>query len=501
MARLKLAGGFLFLSGLSLIASELETRLPARVGPLLAIVLDLAAHALVVFTMSEAGRPFLLLLALPVLIWGVLRGLPGGMTAAAGAMAVALALGLSGRAAGSNAGGLSPAPETVAAVLAFLFLGLCSGALGLRIQTVERAHLATRRELLETRLDAESIVACLSTGLVCLDRRGRVRRLNASAERLLLAAGDLTIGMELAALTSRPGMRALGEHLAGCLGLAFETTRELEPEEWGGALPLEVATAPLRGQDREPRGLIVLLSDLTERRAREEERKRSEKLALIGQLSAGLAHEIRNSLKPITGSIELLRDAGWGRGDERGRDLRLMEIVLREADRLEGFLTEFLSFARDKTLTVEALPLERVLEEEAASLGSLLHGRLIAESSPLGDAVVRVDRAALGQVLRNVALNAEEASESTPITLSARVEGDEAWILLRDLGPGIPAKVLERVFEPFFTTKPKGTGLGLAIARDLMHRMGGSLWLTPAPDQGTVAILRLPLATAAEAAA
>ena len=486
IARLRVTGGFLLLSGLGFLASEVEPRWSVRWAGALAIVFDLSAHALVVLTMSAAGRPFLLLLALPVLIWGVIRGLSGGMAAALGAMSVALLVGWNGR--------MMPGLETIAAVLAFLFLGLCSGALGRRIQQAEHAHRVTSRELLETKLDAESIVACLSNGLLCLDPRGRIRRLNASAERLLLAGGDLSIGMELSALEERPGIAALGAHLRSCLGLGFDTTREFETEEWGGGFPLEAATAPLRGPDHAPRGLIVMLADLTERRARESERKRSEKLALIGQLSAGLAHEIRNSLKPITGSIELLRDEGWGKKAEGSREVRLTDIVLSEADRLEGFLSEFLAFARDKTLTVEPAALERVVVEEGASLTALLRGRLEREPLALGDATIRVDRGALGQVLRNLALNAAEASESAPIKLSATVEGQDACILLTDSGPGIPAKVLERVFEPFFTTKTRGTGLGLAIARDLVERMGGHLSLVPGPESGTTAIVRLPLA-------
>ncbi|MBK8230238.1 MAG: hypothetical protein IT349_06295 [Candidatus Eisenbacteria bacterium] len=493
--RLLVALGFAGLSGLALVAGEAEARLRRRGLGWIALLCDLAAYAHVVIAMSAAGRPFLLLLALPVLIWGVLRGLSGALAAAAGAMIVALGL-------GGDAGLTAPlARETVAAIVAFLFLGLCSGVLGQRIQSAERAHRDTRRALLETTLDAESIVSCLSTGLLCLDPKGQVRRRNDNAERLLLAAGEIELGIDLEQLAARPGLEALGAHLSACLGSTFETTREFEAEEWCGGFPLEVATAPLRGPGGETRGLIVVLADLSERRARETERKRSEKLALIGQLSAGLAHEMRNSLKPITGSLELLRDDSWSGSGARPPDPRLIEIVLREADRLEGFLSEFLSFARDKSLTVEAVSLESVLREEGATLESLLSLPLTRGPCPDGQPLIRADRAALGQVLKNLALNAEQAGEVMTIELSAHVEGAEAWIEVRDDGAGIPEGVMEHVFEPFFTTKPRGTGLGLAIARDLVDRMGGELTLAPAPGNGTVAIIRLPLlAPAAQAA-
>jgi len=171
-----------------------------------------------------------------------------------------------------------------------------------------------------------------------------------------------------------------------------------------------------------------------------------------------------------------------------------MEIILREAESLENFLTEFLIFARDKNLEMQLLPLERVLGEELESLNALPNGlfRLI-RPEPLGRPLyVRADRGALRQVVRNLGINALEAAEG-PIEMGWRKEDTEAVIFLRDHGPGIPAEIRTRIFDPFFTTKARGTGLGLAIARDLVNRLGGRLTLAPAEGGGTLACIRLPL--------
>jgi signal transduction histidine kinase len=214
-------------------------------------------------------------------------------------------------------------------------------------------------------------------------------------------------------------------------------------------------------------------------------------LALIGQLSAGLAHEIRNSLKPISGSVELLRRELPATGGARDT---LMEIILRESEALEAFLEEFLHLARDKSLQMEELPLERVVGEEFESLASLPGGIFrLARPDPDEPLLrVRADRACLRQILRNLGLNAIEAG-GVPVEVGWRRVDGEAEVYLRDHGSGLAEEIRARAFEPFFTTKPRGTGLGLAIARDLAERLGGRLALDPAEGGGTRAILRLPL--------
>jgi signal transduction histidine kinase len=456
--------------------------------------LDVAAQGFVLARMGGPGSSYLLLLALPIFVWGLLRGIAGGIWAAG------LALGVQGflaaSAASSNA---APLPTHLLHAAALLLLGLFAGLLGRRIQQVERLHRQTRRELETAQLDAASVVSQLSRGLLCLDEDGRVTLSNARAQSLLAPLLDLSGGGDLREVFQRSPQREallpLIRHLLGRLSRPEEESHEILLSWAEGGLkrelPLEVATSPILDREGKLRGLLVLLSDQTARAALEADRRRKERLALIGELAAGLAHEIRNSLKPITGSIELLRRAAPG-GENR-RD-SLMEIILRESESLENFVTEFLNFARDKNLENCLVPLERVLGEEWESLNSLPQSpfRLIRPDEDESRIWVRADRGALRQVVRNLGLNALEAGGG-PIEIGWKREGAEAVIYLRDHGPGIAEQIRSQVFEPFFTTKPHGTGLGLAIARDLVDRLGGRLALEPAEGGGMRATIRLPL--------
>lgn len=457
--------------------------LPWRV----ACTLDIAASATVVAVMGGRESPFLLLLALPVLVWGLLRELPGGRTAALAAVLANFILMLQH---GSDAPGRVIGPLLFQS-LAFALLGLCAGLLGQRIEAERSAHQRTRQELEETRLDADSILAAVPVGLLCIDAHGRLRRWNRAAEELLGTDTVLRAGATVPELEASPGLEPLARWLRERSHPGAAARGELMLSTRKGGLPIEIASAPLRGASGEERGLVLRLADLRERVAREQTEKRQEKLALIGQLSAGLAHEIRNSLKPITGSVELL--AGELPRNARSAHV-LMEIIQREADSLERFLSDFLAYARDKRLQVETLPLESVIEEEALAWERSHAVPLRCFPPREGPLWARVDAPAIRQVLRNLTLNAEEAGGALPLEVSSGRDGEEVWVRIRDHGPGIPEELRSEVFEPFFTTKARGTGLGLAIARDLTERHGGRLSLEPAAGGGTAAILRLPCA-------
>ena len=461
--------------------------------------LDIAAVALVMARIGPTEGPLLLLLALPILMWGLLRAVPGGLTAAGGAMLAELFLlhvkfGTEGPA---IVFGASPAIPSSGAfhAAALLLLGVCAGLLGRRFGQEVAVYRITAAELEQTRLDAETIVAHLAAGLLCVDGEGRVSRANREAERLLGAAASPPVaGVHLVQLGAVPGCGDLVRHLGARRSASTEEPAAL----FLGETPVEVVSSPLRASAGQPRGLVALLSDLTERRAQEDGRRRRERLALIGELSAGLAHEIRNSLKPITGSVELLRRE-LPAGDE-GRDT-LMEIILREAESLENFLTEFLAFARDRRLALEEMPIETVLGEELESLNALPGGAFRLVRPPAGGEPIRVraDRGCLRQIVRNLGLNALEAG-GAPIELGWRRNGGEAEVFLEDKGCGIAPEIQPHLFEPFFTTKPHGTGLGLAIARDLADRLGGRLELSPMAGGGTRASLWLPLSGESTAA-
>ena len=456
-----------------------------RVRWILALLMDLGAHGFVVQRMGGSGGPFLLLFALPILVWGVQRGLFSGLLAAGLSVAVGSGIGLA-----NGSTGTGWAETWGFRTAAFLMLGAFAGLLGRRLADERAALQRARRELEQVQLDALSIVSCLSSGLLCLDSQGKVRLINRSAEELLGPA--TAVGTDLETLGAHASLSRFAGRLRELVQSGTEARFELTLGSKDRIIPIEGTVSPILDPRGRYRGLVVLFGDVSDRIRHLEEEKKRERLAWIGQLSAGLAHEIRNSLKPITGCVELLREEPVSDGQAR-----LMEIILRESENLEAFLTEFLGFARDKTLTVTPELLERVVEEESDALAALVDDRIrvVAPESGDEDACALADRSALSQILRNLGMNALEASEEGEIEFGWWTEGQEVVLFVRDHGPGISEEVRDRVCDPFFTTKAQGTGLGLAIARDLAERQRGRLTLEPAEGGGTVAVIRLPRAT------
>jgi two-component system sensor histidine kinase PilS (NtrC family) len=244
----------------------------------------------------------------------------------------------------------------------------------------------------------------------------------------------------------------------------------------------------------------VIFQDLTKLREMEAAVQRAERLADLGRLSAALAHEIRNPLASMTGSIELLHERpGLG-----GEDRRLMEIVLREASRLDQLVSQFLAFARPAPLVRRRVDLAELLEETlAVFVHDPLAGRLRIdrEASP---AAVEGDPDQLRQVLWNLLANASQAmaGEGAPargerirVACGADPEGG-GWLEVEDDGPGMAPRVRERLFLPFFTTKPSGTGLGLATVHRIVDAHGGAISVESAPGRGARFRVRLPRGSA-----
>jgi two-component system sensor histidine kinase PilS (NtrC family) len=227
--------------------------------------------------------------------------------------------------------------------------------------------------------------------------------------------------------------------------------------------------------------------------------QRSERLAALGQLAAGLAHELRNPLAAMAGSIELLKGA---RG-LREADARLMDIVLREAGRLEQLVAAFLAFSRPAPPRREQVKLERVLAEMLDVFGNdplAAHVRLERALSP---APAWCDPDQVRQVFWNLLANAAHAAGGGDRRGTVRVacssDREAARLVVEDDGPGIAESDLPQLFTPFFTTKKHGTGLGLATVQRIVDAHGGSVTVESAPGTGTRFVVRLPPGASAEA--
>jgi signal transduction histidine kinase len=228
----------------------------------------------------------------------------------------------------------------------------------------------------------------------------------------------------------------------------------------------------------EVRGWLVLYQDLTELATLREKAERAERLAVLGQLAAGLAHEIRNPLGAISGSVELVRDA-----DVLGaEDKRLLGTVLGEVDRVNELVSTMLELGRPTTperRVVDVADIAHAVVELARRQASTV--TLLLESSP---AMASVDPGQMRQVLWNLVKNAIQFSPKYgEVLVRARSEEGRMRLEVEDHGRGIDAADVGRVFDPFFTKRAHGVGLGLAIAKQIVDAHGGTLTVESAPGR------------------
>jgi two-component system, NtrC family, sensor histidine kinase PilS len=345
----------------------------------------------------------------------------------------------------------------------------------------------------------EDIVQSVASGLLTFDRQGTVTSVNRTAETLCARREAELRGARWEMLfPGAPPFVSVWQGLE--LGGAPRARSEAElvrPD--GSRLPVGMSLSFLR----RGRGAICSFQDLTEIRRMEEQVRQGDRLAAIGRMAAGLAHEIRNPIGSIRGSVEVLSGSLAPQGDDR----RLMEIVLRESDRLDAIIRDFLQFSRPPHLVRVPTDISAMLEEILLMLSNRgpMQGaeaprrvefrREVAEPAAKAD----VDPAQMRQALWNLCLNAVEAMPQGGElcvgvrTVTAGSGRTLMEITVEDTGVGIAAAELAQVFEPFFTTKPQGTGLGLAIAHRIVEDHGGEIRVQSEPWRGSRFTISVPV--------
>jgi len=388
----------------------------------------------------------------------------------------------------------------LANMIGFYLVGYLSSFLS------EQARM-NRVELVAKQLDVnrleglnESIIGSITSGLIVLDNQEKIVLFNPAAEKMFgikanHACGHL-IGDTLPLFVEHSSVRqflstGLIETKSSFSDLSYE-----RPD--GTKTDLRLSVSPLLHSFGEQQGQILTLQDVTKMKQIEEEMKKVEGLAIIGELAAGMAHEIRNPMASISGSIEIIRD-GMEQNDV---NVRLMNIILRETDRLNELVSDFLLFARPKRTKLTELDLNQLILEslELFQNNPRWNSEITIFTNFPYPVTVESDPDQLKQVLWNLFLNACDAMggggelhvASVLLPGPPEFESEKAKIVIRDTGEGFDEKGLQHLFLPFFTTKEIGSGLGLAIVKRIIDRLEGKISGANHPGGGAEITILLP---------
>jgi len=458
------------------------------------LLLDLAIVTGLAALTGGRESQFVVFFALIVIAGGLHERLTGGLVTALGASAAYLALPWLAPLLGAAADGNAQLDLRGAFLV---MVGVLSGFLGRRVHRT-REHLErTARELNRVMVNNDLILRHLTSGVFTVDRTGVAAYLNPAGEDMLgLRREDIRGRWIQDALPDR--LRPLRDALLTSLEQHQSRARAeiLVRTPAGSELPLGVSTSLLM-HDAAVTGVVAVFQDLTAVREMARRARRNETLAEVGALAAGIAHELRNGLNPISGSVECLqRELKL-----EGENAQLMELIATESARLNRFVSDLLTYSRERELVLEPLALDDRLPELCETVARdprCKQGVTVRCHAGTGGATVQADHEQLRQVWLNLAMNACEAMPVGGTLVVRSREGDDGQVVVEfiDNGPGIAAEDLSRVGQPFFTTKRGGTGLGVAIAQRIVERHGGTLVFESAPGRGTTVRVSLPAATA-----
>ncbi|HTP26535.1 MAG TPA: ATP-binding protein [Anaeromyxobacteraceae bacterium] len=437
------------------------------------IVFDVAMAAAVVSLTGFADSVFVFLFLLSIVNGSILLFRSGAITSASLSLATYMAL-------VSTTSAPRPHATTVFVhSIAFVMTAALASYLAEQLRRTGERLEEREGDLATITALHESIVQSVASGLVTIDGTGKITFMNRAAEQIT--------GLRLAQIRGMSADRWLSALPSGS---GRDETEFVNAR--GERLRLGYTLFPLVARGEEI-GRAVIFQDLTQLRAMEAEVQRSERLADLGSVAAGLAHELRNPLASMAGSIELLKGApGLGQAEAR-----LMDIVLREAGRLEQLVASFLEFSRPTPPRRERIDLERILTDTLEVFANDPLAARVEVERALMPAVAWCDPDQLRQVFWNLLANAaqacaEQGEGKGRVRVECRSDGGSAQCSVEDNGPGIAPGDLARIFTPFFTTKDRGTGLGLAIVQRIVDVHGGTLSVDTSPGRGSRFTIRLP---------
>lgn len=380
-------------------------------------------------------------------------------------------------------------------ILSFYIVGLLSGYLSERLRKTRKELREKSMDLEDLRVLQEHILRSVGSGIVSMDLQGNIASWNPAAEQIT--------GYRYDEIKIR-WQQVFGDSIKGIFGhtdslkaRSFRFSGQIMKKDGSTAL-LGMTASLLKDDANTVRGIILVFQDITKLVEMEEQVRMKDRLATVGSLAAGIAHEIRNPLASLSGSIQVLQ----GELNLQDDNKQLMDIVVRETDRLNTIITEFLEYARLKNAQNERIELASILDETIMLLKNCKDCkgdiRITHQVDPR--VVITGDSQRLRQVFWNLLINACQAMpQGGEIMVTARpfsrANEDTDWceIIIADTGQGIARDDWDRIFDPFFTTKTRGTGLGLAIVYRIIEDHRGTITVDSVPGKGTTFIIRLPI--------
>jgi two-component system sensor histidine kinase HydH len=354
-----------------------------------------------------------------------------------------------------------------------------------------QSYYLVEKTLDEMKSYTENVVEHMPNGLISVDGDGKIVSINRNASELLELKERRIRGVSF--------NQVIGEDILD-LNETLELGREVIEREvlfrtsGGKVVPISLSATPLRDVDGKSIGAVTILRDLREIRELQDKVRRSERLASLGRLASGIAHEIRNPLSSIKGFAQYFQ----GKLKRSSQDRGYADIMIREVERLDRVIAGLLDFARPQEPHPEPASIREILDHSLELLQSDLREKEIEVQRSYDDGGINlnIDRDQITQAFINVFKNSLESmgkGGKLRISLGQNIDKTMLEIKVSDTGRGISRENLSRIFDPFFSTKKKGTGLGLAITLKIIENHGGEISVDSSEGQGTTFRVFLPL--------
>ncbi len=453
-----------------------------------------------VWTTGNVSSPYAALYVVIIAIASLFVGPRGAMVTSIGSAAafnacVLVALnGLGPFAARVTGESLANAIQAVGlSDVSFLVVGLLAAKLADRQTRSDVQLAAATRSLADLRALHERIVESIRSGVITTDLQGRIYTFNVAAEEITGYKLSDVRGQDASIFfgdMTRQIHDSMNAAATGKVSPRFQADC-LTPN--GLALRLGFSIAPLSGESGEISGMVITFQDLTDIRALEETSRRQDRMAAVGRLAASIAHEIRNPLAAMRGSIQMLRSEMEGDTEQA----QLMEIILRESDRLNKIVADYLNYARPRPAELKNVDISALVADTFKLLrnsAELSSSHLLKEDLPNRPAIVSGDPEQLKQVCWNIARNAlRSMPNGGTFSVSLNdVDGNRLRLSFSDTGCGMSPEQVERLFEPF-TSTTGGTGLGLSIVYQIIRDHSGTINVRSRLGEGTTISIEFPV--------